>query len=240
MKSYLSILILASFLLMATAMPAQAKDPALDFNASAETDAWQWLEDKNFIMERSAANRSDTKLSFTKQGLLIEALKPSQAFIALKKGHLEHYKDVEITWGVNKFPQGASYVDGQRNEAIMLYAFFGTETVDSGAVVVPDSPYFLALQLCEKDPVNVPMKGRFFHDGGRFICVAHPKLGEVVTTRFDLKDEFKKVFGKDAPPLYGIALEFDTTSPQDDGTSSAFVQRIHFPDAEYIKESSAE
>ncbi|MCB1592160.1 MAG: hypothetical protein KDI90_06885 [Alphaproteobacteria bacterium] len=216
--------------------PAFADKAEVDFRKFNGQDAYAWLAEHDFILERSANNRKKTRISFTDQGLTIEALKSAQSIIALKKGRLTGDETVEIVWGVNKFPAGASYQKGRRNEAIMFYAFFGKEMVDSGSAIIPDSPYFIALHLCENDPVGVPLMGRYYHKGGRFICAAHPKPGEVVTTRLDLKKTFKDIFGFQAPALSGIAFEFDTTKPQDDGTSSGFVQSLKFPKATYIRE----
>ncbi|MBK9586163.1 MAG: hypothetical protein KA099_01525 [Alphaproteobacteria bacterium] len=215
---------------------AFADKAEVDFRKFSGQDAYAWLAERNFMLERSADNRKKTKISLTDQGLTIEALKPAQSIIALKKGKLTGDQDVEIVWGVNKFPAGASYQNGRRNEAIMFYAFFGKEMIDSGSAIVPDSPYFIALHLCENDPIGAPLKGRFYHKGGRFICAAHPQPGEVVTTRLNLKKTFKDIFGVEPPPLSGIAFEFDTTKPKDDGTSSAFVQSVRFPEATYIQE----
>ena len=229
------ILFLIVFLSLLNVWPAFADKAEVDFTKYNGQDAYAWLAERNFILERAADNRKKTKISFTAQGLTIEALKPAQSIIALKKGKLTGDQEVVIVWGVNKFPMGASYQNGRRNEAIMFYAFFGKELIDSGSAIVPDSPYFIALHLCENDPIGAPLKGRFYHKGGRFICAAHPKPGEVVTTRLNLKKTFKDIFGIEAPPLSGIAFEFDTIRPKDDGTSSAFVQSLRFPEATYIR-----
>ena len=213
-----------------------ARDPGIDFRTVKGQDAAQFLTGRGFILERDADEDDVTKLSLTDKGLEIEALSEGQAMIGLKKGYLENYQDIEIVWGVNKFPEGASYAAGKRNEAVMFYAFFGKEMIDSGSMVVPDSPYFIALHLCQNDEINKPEKGMFFHDGGRFICVAHPKPGEVVTTRFNLRQAFKDIYGHDAPPLYGVAFEFDTNDAPDDGKASAFVQSVFFPEADYVRQ----
>ena len=221
---------------MLFATPAQAKDPTIDFREAQGSDIYQWLAGKGFTLERSANDRKKTKLTPTEQGLVIEALKPAQSILMLKKGHLTNYRTVEINWGVNKFPKDASYSKGRRNEAIMFYAFFGREMIDSGSAFIPNSPYFIALRLCEKDDIGVLQKGGYFHKGGRFVCVAHPKKGEIVTTTYDLKAAFRQAFGKEPPPLYAIGLEFDTTNPRDKGTSSAIVESISFPSATYIRD----
>lgn len=227
---------LVSVLSLLLSVPAKAGDPAIDFKEAQGGDVYQWLASKSFTLERSANDRKKTKLTATDKGLVIEALGPAQSILMLKKGHLTNYRNVEINWGVNKFPKDASYSKGRRNEAIMFYAFFGKELLDSGSVFIPNSPYFIALRLCEKDDIGELQKGGYFHAGGRFVCVAHPKPGEIVTTTYDLKAAFRKAFGKEAPPLYAIGLEFDTTNPRDKGTSSAIVESISFPSATYIRD----
>lgn len=236
MRKIIPLFFVALSLTVSGAPPAMAQhDPALDFRDGAGQNAWQWLGARNFVFERGANDKTKTGLSLTAdQGLVIESLGQGQSLIALKKGHLENYRDVEITWGVNAFPQGASYAAGKRNEAIMLQVFFGKENVSSGSMLVPDAPYFLALHLCENDVIGKPEQGRFYHKSGRFICVAHPKPGEVVTTTFNLKQAFRENFGKEAPPLYGIAFEFDTNGVAG-GKTSAFVRKIAFPKATYIR-----
>jgi hypothetical protein len=232
-RSLLIASFLAFFALAAAAMAANP-EPQLDFRTGKGRDVREWLGGMGFMFERAAQDPASARFSVTDQGLVMDALKPAQAIIALKKGHLENYRFVDLEWGVNKFPPGASYAQGRRNEAIMFYAFFGSETVDSGSIVVPDSPYFIALHLCENDTINKPEKGRFFHKGGRFICVAHPQPGEIVKTRFDLKKSFRDIYGFEAPPLYGIAFEFDTNGAPG-GTASGFVRKIDFPSATYIR-----
>ena len=230
------LICLASVMFLLLSMPAEARDTTIDFKEAQGGDVYQWLGSKGFTLERSANDRQKTKLTATNKGLLIEALAPAQSILMLKKGHPTNPRTVEIKWGVNKFPKDASYSKGRRNEAIMFYAFFGKEMIDSGSAFIPNSPYFLALRLCEKDKIGVLQKGGYFHKGGRFVCVAHPKTGEIVTTRYDLKAAFRKAFGKEAPPLSAIGLEFDTTNPRDKGTSSAIVESISFPSAPYIRD----
>ena len=230
------LFILCTLLAFIIPRTTYAEDPGLNFKNLQGNDAWEWLGERQFIFERSADNKKKTNLEFTDQGLRIDALDSTQSIMAIKKGgHLADYKNVLLKWGVNDFPEGASYAKGKRNEAIMFYAFFGTEMIDSGSMLVPDSPYFIALHLCENDQINKPELGRFYHKGGRFVCVAHPKPGEIVTTRFNLKRSFQEYFGFDAPPLYGIALEFDTNGAPNNGKTSAFVRSIEFPDATLIR-----
>src|SRR5207244_1833477 len=81
-----------------------------------------------------------------------------------------------------------------------------------GSLFIPDSPYFLALYLCETEPTNKPFKGRYYHASGRFICVERPPLGTTVTTDFPIADTFRRIFGKEAPDISGIGLAIDTVN----------------------------
>lgn len=57
----------------------------------------------------------------------------------------------------------------------MLYVFFGTDKISSGHVLIPNSPYFIGFFLCQNDQIDFPYKGRYFHAGGRFVCLGKPK-----------------------------------------------------------------
>ena len=54
----------------------------------------------------------------------------------------------------------------------MLYIFFGTEKISSGHMLIPNSPYFIALFLCQDEQIDFPYKGRYFHASGRFVCLS--------------------------------------------------------------------
>ena len=117
---------------------------------------------------------------------------------------------------------------GVRAEAIMVYIFFGKERHASGSLVIPDSPYFLALYLCETEATNKPFKGRYHHASGRFICVERPQLGATVATDFPFADTFRRVFGREAPDISGIALAIDTSNAKGAGVAKSFIRKIEF------------
>ena len=139
---------------------------------------------------------------------------------------------VEIDWGVDKFPEGASYEQGVRNEAIMVVIFMGDERHPSGSLFIPDSPYFVALFLCHgDDKINYPYVGRYFKKGGRHVCGDRPTEGQLVTTRFDLLEAYRTYFDKerdDDPAISGLALALDTKKAGDGGRTSAFIREIRF------------
>ena|SRR5215510_4619618 len=48
---------------------------------------------------------------------------------------------------------------GSGPKQIMVYIFFGKERHSSGSLFIPNSPYFLALYLCETEATNTPSRG---------------------------------------------------------------------------------
>jgi hypothetical protein len=111
----------------------------------------------------------------------------------------------------------------------MLYVFFGKERIPSGHVLIPNSPYFIGLFLCDDDQVNFPYKGQYFHTGGRFVCLGKPKQNQTIVSEFDLDAAFKSYFGKHSTPgVTGIGLGVDTSSAGRNGTAGAFIKSIEF------------
>ena len=144
--------------------------------------------------------------------------------------NVSEFSYVEIDWGVNQFPEGASYEQGVRNEAIMVLFFMGDERQPSGSLFIPNNPYFVGLYLCHGDDrVNHPYKGTYFKKGGRYVCADRPSTGEMVTTRFNLLEAYRSYFDKerdDDPAISGIALALDTKKAGGGGKSSAFIREI--------------
>ncbi len=132
-----------------------------------------------------------------------------------------------ITWGVSEFPEGASYEHGVHDEALMLYVFLGDEKMPSGSLLLPDSPYFIGLFLCNSDQVERPYEGKYYKGSGRFVCVGRPSPDEKVVSEFDFATAFEKYFGKDRVPVVsGIGLEVDTKEAGNDGRAAAFIEKI--------------
>jgi len=82
----------------------------------------------------------------------------------------------------------------------MVYVFFGTEKLSSGHVLIPNSPYFIGLFLCQEEQIDFPYKGRYFHVSGRFVCLGKPKPNETIVSEFDLDAAFKRYFNKNQTP----------------------------------------
>ncbi len=111
----------------------------------------------------------------------------------------------------------------------MIYIFFGYDKISSGSFLIPNSPYFIGLFLCEDEKVNFPYKGRYFHKSGRFVCLGKPKPGETVISEFDLITAFQTYFEEDEiPVISGISLAIDTTKSKEGGKAAAFIKSVEF------------
>jgi hypothetical protein len=185
-----------------------------------------WLAAKGFGFDGDAKDPDAIALSF-KDGLLhLETKSPAFGLMNTQRD-VPEVSRIKITWGVARFPANASYERKIRNEALMVYVFFGHDELPSGSLFTPDRPYFIGMFLCDQDPVEQPFTGRYYEKGGRFVCLGHPEPGVRVTTEFDLASAFKSYFGQDRlPAVSGISLEVDTTESGDGGRAAAFIDRI--------------
>jgi len=188
----------------------------------------QWLDKKGYKPERDTTNSKKVVVSHTGKALSLETRKQA-AGLLLSQVQIHTYSTMRITWGVNTFPPGASYAKGVRSEAIMVYVFFGTEKIESGHFLVPDSPYFIGLYLCDSDPVGQAFTGRYFKAGGRYVCIDRATIGKEVVTDYAIADAFKQFFGqKQPPPISGVGVGIDTENAKGNGVAKSFISEIEF------------
>jgi hypothetical protein len=211
----------------------------IDFAGYSGGPAEKWLVTRGFKLERDAKNPTLLGLSITNQTLELNAKGRLTGFIFNDSINLNNLGRVRINWGVRQYPQEASYEKKVNNEALMLYFFFGKEKVSSGSVLVPNSPYFIGLFLCQDEQVNFPYKGRYFQIGGRFVCLGKPAPGETVVSEFDLDRAFRSYFGKQPTPgITGIAFGVDTSKAGGGGKGAAFLKSIEFFDESRLSPKS--
>lgn len=230
-RSLLAVCALVALVLSASLPPARSADsPArgVVFSGFSGGSVLSWLGGKGFVPKQDANNARRVVYSATPSELVLETR--TRAFgLLLNDTDVRDASRVHIEWGVDAFPPGASYERGIRAEAIMVYIFFGKERHASGSLFIPDSPYFLALYLCENEATNKPFRGRYHQASGRFICVDRPTVGATVTTEFPLAETFKRVFGKtEVPDISGIGLAIDTANVSGSGVAKSFIRRIEF------------
>jgi hypothetical protein len=189
-----------------------------------------WLLGKGFKFEEDAKRRDRIDLDIGLNGLVLEAKRRAFGIMPDEAVNVPEFTFIEIDWGVNKHPSGASYEQGVRNEAIMVIVFMGDENQPSGSLFIPDSPHFIGLFLCSGDDrINYPYVGSYFKKSGRYVCVDKPSEGEIVTSRLDLMEAYRTAFDKerdDDPGISGLALALDTKKAGDSGKSSAFIREI--------------
>jgi len=201
----------------------------LDFSDYREGSIFQWLETKGFKAKEGAEDQRKIDFDVSENALIAETKKQTRGFLVNEQVDLEKFSSVRIEWGIRKYPKGASYERGLNNEAFMIYIFFGYDKISSGHFLIPNSPYFIGLYLCESDLINKAYKGRYFHKQGRFICLANPEPGETIISEFDLVSAFQSYFENDEiPVISGITLGIDTSSSGGNGRSSAFINSIEF------------
>ncbi len=202
---------------------------SIDFTDHEDGTVDDWLQTKGFKFERDAKNRQKIDLFVDARGLNLDARTRVSGFLFRQGVDLKASNRIRVDWGVSKYPRNTGYELKKNNEALMVYVFFGYAKTASGSLIVPDSPYFIGLYLGEADRVNKPYKGRYFHKGGRFVCLGNPEPGEAVVSQFDLRDAFRSYFGKTEVPLIsGVSLGVDTTAAADRGRAAAFIRRIEF------------
>jgi Protein of unknown function (DUF3047) len=203
-------------------------DTVFKFTGYSGGPVLKWLEQKGFVAKRDATSASKVQFSIAGGDLILEAKRKALALL-LSEANLAGFSRVRITWGVDEFPEGASYEKGVRSDAAMVYIFFGDEKLSSGSMLVPDSPYFIGLFLCQTDPVGRAYQGRYFKAGGRYVCVDQTKTGQTVTTNFAIDDAFKRFFGLSRTPyISGLGIAIDTDSAKGKGTAKSFIREIEF------------
>jgi hypothetical protein len=199
------------------------------FSGHKEGPVDQWLQKQGFTFEKDAKKRNLLGLSVTNESLVLTANGPLSGFILNDSINIDRVRRVKIKWGVLQYPEDVTYSRGVNNEALMVYFFFGNEKVSSGHVLIPNSPYFIGLFLCQDERTNFPYKGRYFHAGGRFVCLGKPRPDEVITSEFDLESAFKSYFGKEqAPGITGIGFGVDTSKAGGNGKAAAIIKSIEF------------
>jgi hypothetical protein len=199
----------------------------VDFTDYVSGSVDAWLKAKGFEFERDARSKDKIALRAGARGLAVEALRPAQGLLVNSTIGQSPFSTVEIEWGVEQHPEGASYEKKVNNEAIMVHVFFGSEKKSSGSIFAPDVPYFIGLFLCNGDRINHAYTGQYYKEGGRYVCLESPTPGETVVSRFDLKEAVRRIFGDAvASHVSGYSVEVDTSASG--GKSSAFIKRIKF------------
>ncbi len=231
-----AIFLLALFSLFLPSAPTSATDGKLihvvRFTDYEKGQIDDWLLGKGFKFKQDADRRDRIDFKVGSSGLVLEAKRRAHGIMPNESVNVPAFTHIEIDWGVNKHPAGASYEQGVPNEAIMVIVFMGDELQPSGSMFIPNSPFFVGLFLCHgDDKINHPYVGRSFKKGGRYVCTDKSSVGKMVTSRFNLLEAYRTFFDKerdDDPAVSSLALAVDTKKADGGGKSSAFIREIRF------------
>jgi len=201
----------------------------IDFSDYENGSVEKWLEAKGFNFERDARDRKKLDLEVGEEGLILD-IRNSMLGVILNEGvDLEEFTSIRLEWGVLDYPEGASYEQGVRNEALMVIVFFGYDKISSGHFLIPNTPYFIGFFLGREERIGEGYVGRYFKKSGRYVCLGNPIEGKTVISEYNLVEAFKRKYEKDEVPLIsGVALTMDTTKAKNQGKARAFIKGIEF------------
>jgi len=198
----------------------------VDFSKAPDGNGKRWLKLSNFALQQDAKEMKGLRM---KGGKLIVATDAGFLGGMTLRRDIPGAKRVEVVWGVNQFPQGANWDDGNKREAVMLVVVFGKEMLDSSSWLLPQIPYFMGAFLGEKEKPGVWRKGKYYVKGGSYTCSpCNPKPGAMVTTSLELPVNFKAQFRKTMPEVIGFGFEFDTRNTQ--SGAEVMIQSVEFFD----------
>jgi hypothetical protein len=221
---------IAALACLLASFPAIAAAPLyqVDFSGYGGGPVLAWLKGKGFVAKQDADNPAKVALSIRDQALVLEAKKKALGLL-VNEQDIGGATRIRIEWGVDAFPKGASYDKGVRSEAVMVYTFFGKEKQPSGSILVPDSPYFIGLFLCQDGRTDHPYTGRFFKAGGRYVCAKMVKAGQTVVSEFDIGRAAESYFKlHSVPPVSGFAIGIDTEHAKAPATAKSYVKSITY------------
>lgn len=198
----------------------------LDFT-TARKDARAWLLENGFDLAKDMKNqkRIAVKGGGKSGGITLKAPKAAFGFAVKSDLNIEDVEFAEVEWGVHQYPGEGLWRVEKNREALMVQLFFG-EKVKADKFYLPDSPHLIGMSLCKGDPLNTPFVARSYTDTARYVCLDEPPEGTTITSRFNVKRNYKEWFATTVvPPVTGIGVELDT-SDLETGTASAFIKRI--------------
>ncbi|NPA66294.1 MAG: hypothetical protein GXO11_05360 [Epsilonproteobacteria bacterium] len=198
----------------------------IDFqDAPNMQNALPYLEKKGFSFK---FNKEDFLFSIHNKILYIESKKQSAVLFGMlfSKKQMVPITKVTIDWGVQQFPEGASWERGNNRLAIGLILVFGNKKLPSGiGFLAPKVPTFLAPFIGEKEKLHKRYFGKLYKNGGRYYCVSNTK-GKLLHTIFEIASKYQKEFHTTPPPLSAFAFQMntkDTTS-----NAKAYIKSITF------------
>lgn len=196
----------------------------IDFTHQPDGDATQWLKQQGFEFKLGAKALHP---HFENHRLVLETQGEEAGFF-IRKLNIIGTQRIRITWGVDRYPQGADWTKGVFRVPIAVMISFGKKKVSSGSFFAPNFPYFIGLFLGEKAQEGQAYTANYYHKGGRYFCTpCQQKIGETVITKFNFDEAFKQQFGiSPTPPISSFSFQMNTKDTQ--GGARAFLQSVEF------------
>ncbi len=218
LKKVLSILFLIATLLSAEESIAYS----LDFTQQKDGKAFSYLKSKGFefLLDSRKLN-----MRFSSGRVEIETDKKLAGLFGVRLSKpIDGISSVEIEWGVDRFPKGSNWANGNNRLAIGAIFVLGKKKFSSGIPFVKSAPYFLAPFIGEKESVGKKYLGKLYKEAGRYYCIANKKGS--TTTKFNIASKFRAEFGSTPPPLTAFAFQMNTKDT--DGKAKAYIKKITF------------
>jgi len=202
----------------------------MDFGQGPDGDATAWLKSNSIDLMLDANKLNKT---FRNGALTIETEGSIAGMFGLdfdKEDYVPNVKTIRIEWGVDRFPQGADWENGNNKVPVAIMFSFGDKKLASGLPFgINPAPYFLSPFIGKKEKLDKVYVGKLYKKGGRYFCVSNGgiPLGKTITTEFEVDDRFKELFEYDeTPPITGYAFQMNTKDTE--GGASAFIRKIEF------------
>jgi len=195
---------------------------SLDFTQQKNGKGFSYLKSKGFefLLDSKKLN-----INFHNGRLEIETNQKLAGLFGVRLTKpIKNISSIEIEWGVDKFPKGSNWANGNNRLAIGAIFVLGKKRFSSGIPFVKSAPYFLAPFIGEKESVGKKYLGKLYKEAGRYYCVANQKGS--TTTRFNIVSNFKAEFGSTPPPLTAFAFQMNTKDT--DGKAKAYIKKITF------------
>lgn len=214
-------------LMLTSAAPAKAAQEVvyrIDFTHQPAGDAIPWLTEHGFELRLDAKKLNP---HFQDQRLILET-QEERAGLFIRELNLTDVETIRISWGVDRYPEGADWDNDVFRVPIAVVISFGEEKISSGSFFVPNAPYFISLFLSENAREGQPYTANYYQEGGRYFCVpCGSPTGETVTTAFNVIEAFKQQFGASTiPPITSFGFQMNTKDTE--GGARAFLKKVEF------------
>jgi hypothetical protein len=196
----------------------------LDFSHQPDGPATNWLKDQGFAFRLNAEELHP----YFRDGRLVLHTQRQTAGLFEHQIDLPSARRVRVHWGVDHYPEGATWERGINAVAIAVMTSFGTERISSGSLFIPDAPYFIGLFLGQKEQAGKGYLGKYYTQGGRYFCEpCGIQAGETVVSNFDLAKAFAEQFAlPHFPGVSGFGFQMNTKGTH--GGAVAFLQKVEY------------